>query len=327
QERLDVNGNTRVRGNALVRDSITADTGSITATVGNIVSTVANIVAGNNVIAGMDVTSGRNVSARSDVTADRDVRGTRDVAAGNNVTAGNEITATNNIRAGKSVYAGEHFYGKHFFYSDVPSSGPGGGTGNSTVTAICPQGKVLQSINSGAPVCVPGAVPTAAFTCEGGKFVSGFDNEGRPLCSDPFSGPNGAVQTFNCPGKGTNGVPAEDHQSGYTSPTFNDNWCAYTMIVVADACIEQGVPGRETPLENLPAPYGNMDLNSFLNTCGKRYCVKKGYQDGRVVEYGPSGQLANGSYYDVTQTLPHLTYEERRIEFSRRPLEIKCTKI
>ncbi len=336
QQRLDVNGSIRSRIDAIIdrtvqagRDvvaavNITATSGNISATVGS-VSAGNNVTAANNSTAGMDVSAGRNVNAGSDVMANRDVRGTRDVAAGNNVTAGNEVTATNNIRAGKSVYAKENFYGKHFFYSDVPSSGPGGGSGNVTVTAMCPEGQVLRGLNSNSPVCVTATNSTLAnFSCASGSFVNKFDAEGRPVCTGISDPSTGLVKTFSCPMKNTTQW-GEDYQTGYLN--YPDNWCAYTYATVATACIEPGTPGRQTMKDNLPAPYGNIDTATWTNICGKRFCVQQGYNDGRVTEYGPSGTNPDGSYYHITEKIPGLPFETERTEVSRHMVEIKCTKI
>jgi hypothetical protein len=90
------------------------------------------------------------------------------------------------------------------------------------------------------------------------------------------------------------------------------------MGSVADACIDpaNNVNNRA---EAMPIEFGGKILQfNFSNTCGKRWCEARGFQDGRVTEQGPSGfSLADGKTY----TVPGDTDAEKR------PVEIKCTKI
>lgn len=342
QQRLDVNGSIRSRIDAIIDQTVRAGVDVIAAanvTAGNNSTAGNNVAAGNNVTSGMDVIAGRNVRAQSDVTADRDVRGTRDVSAGNNVTAGNEVTATNNIRAGKSIYAKENFYGKHFFYSDVPSGGTGGGGGNATVTAICPEGKVLRGIDTGSPICVTaGGTGPANFSCEVGSYVNRFDSEGKPQCTSIKD--SGAVATFNC--------PAKPHEDGQGYKNISANWCTSTKNTpsgnksinptwggLAYACIDTKIPEGQDMWHTAPVhPWSTM--SDFLNTCGKRYCTGLGYSDGRVVEYGASGSNPDGTPYAIPKpstpsyTAGHIPPDVIKWlddDFLKRPLEVKCTVI
>ncbi len=149
------------------------------------------------------------------------------------------------------------------------------------VTATCPVGQVMQSINNGQPQCVDPRT-SSQLSCPTGLVMQGIDNNGNPMCvSASGVGALGASGYYTQVASN-----AANAYNGSNNTGATQNVYAYSYCLNGASSVFGNVNGMVIAEQENPNPSG-ANINSIA------FAVPPG------VGYGVNAYCATGGYINV----------------------------